>query len=95
MEPTVYFVIPCYNEEAVLPETTRRLTEKLNAMRDTGLIGESSRILYVDDGSKDKTWLLISQFNRENSWVEGGKAQPQPGPPERPALRPDVRHEPL
>ena len=73
MEPTVYFVIPCYNEEAVLPETTRRLTEKLNAMRDTGLIGESSRILYVDDGSKDKTWLLISQFNRENSWVEGVK----------------------
>ena len=73
MEPTVYFVIPCYNEEAVLPETTRRLTEKLNAMRDTGLIGESSRILYVDDGSKDKTWLLISQLNRENSWVEGVK----------------------
>ena len=73
MEPTVYFVIPCYNEEAVLPETTRRLTEKLNAMRDTGLIGENSRILYVDDGSKDKTWLLISQFNRENSWVEGVK----------------------
>ena len=73
MEPTVYFVIPCYNEEAVLPETTRRLTEKLNAMRDTGLIGESSRILYVDDGSKDKTWQLISQFNRENSWVEGVK----------------------
>ena len=73
MEPTVYFVIPCYNEEAVLPETTRRLTEKLNAMRDTGLIGESSRILYVDDGSKDKTWLLISQFNRGNSWVEGVK----------------------
>ena len=73
MDPTVYFVIPCYNEEAVLPETTRRLTEKLNAMRDTGLIGESSRILYVDDGSKDKTWLLISQFNRENSWVEGVK----------------------
>ena len=73
MEPTVYFVIPCYNEEAVLRETTRRLTEKLNAMRDTGLIGESSRILYVDDGSKDKTWLLISQFNRENSWVEGVK----------------------
>ncbi len=33
MEPTVYFVIPCYNEEAVLPETTRRMTDKLNAMR--------------------------------------------------------------
>ena len=73
MEPTVYFVIPCYNEEAVLPETTRRLTEKLNAMRGAGLIGQKSRILYVDDGSRDKTWQLISQFNRENPWVEGVK----------------------
>ena len=73
MEPTVYFVIPCYNEEAVLPETTRRLTEKLSAMRGAGLIGEKSRILYVDDGSKDKTWELISRFNGENPWVEGVK----------------------
>ena len=47
MEATVYFVIPCYNEEAVLPETTRRMTDKLNAMRAAGLIGEKSRILYV------------------------------------------------
>lgn len=38
MEATVYFVIPCYNEEAVLPETTRRMTDKLNAMRAAGLI---------------------------------------------------------
>lgn len=73
MEATVYFVIPCYNEEAVLPETTRRMTDKLNAMRAAGLIGEKSRILYVDDGSKDKTWELVSQFNRENPWVEGVK----------------------
>ena len=73
MEPTVYFVIPCYNEEAVLPETCRRLTEKLSAMEQAGLIGKTSRILFVDDGSKDKTWELISQFNRENPWVEGVK----------------------
>lgn len=73
MEVTVYFVIPCYNEEAVLPETTRRMTDKLNAMRAAGLIGEKSRILYVDDGSKDRTWELVSQFNRENPWVEGVK----------------------
>lgn len=73
MEATVYFVIPCYNEEAVLPETTRRMTDKLNAMRAAGLIGEKSRILYVDDGSKDRTWELVSQFNRENPWVEGIK----------------------
>ena len=73
MEATVYFVIPCYNEEAVLPDTTRRMTDKLNAMRAAGLIGEKSRILYVDDGSKDRTWELVSQFNRENPWVEGVK----------------------
>ena len=73
MEPIVYFIIPCYNEEAVLPETTRRLTEKLNSMVSTGLINKESRVLYVDDGSKDKTWELISQFNRENPWVEGVK----------------------
>ncbi len=73
MEATVYFVIPCYNEEAVLPETTRRMTDKLNAMRAAGLIGEKSRILYVDDGSKDRTWELVSQFNREKPWVEGVK----------------------
>lgn len=73
MEPIVYFIIPCYNEEAVLPETTRRLTEKLNSMENAGLINKESRVLYVDDGSKDKTWELISRFNRENPWVEGVK----------------------
>ena len=73
MEPTSYFVIRGYNEEAVLPETSHRLTRKLEAMRANGLIGEASRMLFVDDGSKDKTWELISQYNRENPWVEGVK----------------------
>ena len=73
MEPTVYFVIPCYNEEAVLPETCSRLTEKLDSMREKALIGPGSRILFVDDGSKDKTGELIAQYNRENPWVEGVK----------------------
>lgn len=73
MEPTVYFVIPCYNEEAVLPETCYRLTEKLESMLGKKLIGKKSRILFVDDGSKDKTWELIAQYNRENPWVEGVK----------------------
>ena len=52
-------------------------------------------MLLVDDGSKDKTWQLISQFNRENPYVEGGEAGPQPGPPERPALRADDRQGPV
>ena len=71
--PTVYFVIPCYNEEEVLAETTTRLTEKMVQMYRAGLADEKSRILYVDDGSKDKTWELITKFHEENPLVEGLK----------------------
>ena len=71
MEPTIYFVIPCYNEEAVLPETTRRLTEKLEAMRQAGLLGPDSRILYVNDGSKDKTWEIIQELSRKDRHFMG------------------------
>lgn len=73
MTPTVYFVIPCYNEEEVLPETVRRLTDKLRSMQAAGLAGEKSRMLLVDDGSKDKSWELISRFHEENPFVEGVK----------------------
>ena len=73
MTPTVYFVIPCYNEEEVLPETVGRLTQKLDAMRAAGLANEHSRMLLVDDGSKDRTWELIARLNSENPYVEGVK----------------------
>lgn len=73
MNPTVYFVIPCYNEEEVLPETVRRLTEKLDSMRENGLAGDMSRMLLVDDGSRDRTWEIISRLNEENPYVEGVK----------------------
>lgn len=72
-KPVVYFVIPCYNEEEVLPETVKRLTAKLNQMRKDGLAGDTSRMLLVDDGSKDKTWALISAYHKENPYVEGVK----------------------
>ena len=71
--PILYVVLPCYNEEAVLPETTRRLTEKLSSMISSGVCDEKSRILYVDDGSKDKTWELIEKFHGENHLVCGVK----------------------
>lgn len=71
--PVVYLVIPCYNEEAVLPETNRRLTEKMRTMMQTGLADEKSRILYVDDGSRDKTWQLIEEYHRADSLVRGVK----------------------
>lgn len=72
-KPVVYFVIPCYNEEEVLPETVKRLTVKLDQMRKDGLAGDTSRMLLVDDGSKDKTWALISAYHKENPYVEGVK----------------------
>lgn len=71
--PILYVVLPCYNEEAVLPETTKRLTEKLTDMINKGVCDEKSRILYVDDGSKDKTWELIEKFHGENHLVSGVK----------------------
>lgn len=73
MVPVLYLVIPCYNEESVLPETVRRLTEKLDSMCTSDLISHESKMLLVDDGSKDKTWELISQYNKENMYVEGVK----------------------
>lgn len=67
----LYLVIPCYNEEEVLPETTRRLTEKLTGMIEARLIAPESKIVYVNDGSKDNTWPLICRFHKENPLVRG------------------------
>ena len=69
--PTVYLVVPCYNEEEVLPETVRRLTEQLLSMREQGLADENSRMLLVDDGSRDQTWALIEGFSRERTLIIG------------------------
>jgi glycosyltransferase involved in cell wall biosynthesis len=71
--PTVYFVIPCYNEEAVLPETVKELTKVLEGMEEHGLADQKSRMLFVDDGSRDKTWELISKYHEGNHWVSGLK----------------------
>ena len=70
---TLYIVVPCYNEEEVLHETTKRLTDKLNRMIKNKLISDKSKILYINDGSKDKTWELIEELNRKNNYVEGVK----------------------
>lgn len=52
----LYLVIPCYNEEAVLHETARQLMKKMKAMIERNMISEESKIMFVNDGSKDKTW---------------------------------------
>ena len=67
----IYLVIPCYNEELVLPETVKRLTAKLNSMIASGLASPESRMLLVNDGSKDRTWELISGYSKENRLVAG------------------------
>ena len=58
-------VIPCYNEEAVLNETTKRLNEKFQTLIKNKVISKKSKVLYVNDGSKDKTWELILKYAQE------------------------------
>ncbi len=70
---TLYLIIPCYNEEEVLPETSRRLTEKLNALIGAGKISDRSRMVFVDDGSKDRTWEMIEELHRTNPLIDGIK----------------------
>lgn len=69
----LYVVVPCYNEAAVLPETTRRLGEKLHAMMAAGSISADSRVLFVDDGSRDRTWELIEQAHAQDELFTGAK----------------------
>ena len=70
---TLFLVVPCYNEEAVLPETNRILKEKMTALMEAGRIRKDSRILYVDDGSRDRTWEIISACHAEDALVSGLK----------------------
>lgn len=71
MNDTLYLVVPCYNEEAVLPETARQLESALQSLIDSGRCGASSRILFVNDGSKDRTWALIEELHRTQPHVCG------------------------
>lgn len=69
----LYLVIPCYNEEKVLPETSKQLLEKLNYLISNEKISPESRIVFIDDGSKDKTWEMISQLHMKNKFFQGIK----------------------
>ena len=73
MAAVVYFVVPCYNEEEVLPEASKRLIAKLEDLMEKELASEESRILFVDDGSKDKTWELIAGLHESTPYVCGLK----------------------
>jgi len=71
MGDILYIVVPCYNEEEVLPETARRLKEKLTALTAAGKIAPESRVLLVNDGSKDKTWEIIRSIHAEDPRFSG------------------------
>jgi polyisoprenyl-phosphate glycosyltransferase len=66
-------VIPCYNEEEVLPETIKRLRCLIDDLTNTGLIDPDSELILVDDGSRDQTWNVIRAFNKEDKRVKGLK----------------------
>ena len=69
---TLAIVVPCYNEEAVLDETTRQLSEVLDALETEKHIAQG-RIIYVDDGSSDDTWNIVKQLSEDNSRIMGVK----------------------
>lgn len=71
MHNVLYIVVPCYNEEEVLELTTERLTEKMESLITDGIIDKNSRIMYVNDGSKDSTWSIIKKLNEQNQYVVG------------------------
>lgn len=67
----LYIVVPCYNEEDVLLETTKRLNEKISFLIQNGKISSRSKVMYIDDGSSDNTWSMIKKFNKENFLFTG------------------------
>lgn len=67
----LFCVIPCYNEQEVLPETSKRLKEKFLGLIKDGKISEDSRILFVNDGSKDNTWKMIRELHAQDPLFQG------------------------
>ena len=66
MTPILYIVIPCYNEQAVLPVTAPLFLEKIKSLAAAGKISEESRVLFVNDGSRDDTWKIIKGLSKED-----------------------------
>ncbi|AWI13989.1 glycosyltransferase [Caldibacillus thermoamylovorans] len=71
--PMLTIIVPCFNEEEVLPETIKQLTGLMNELCEEKLIGKHSRILFVDDGSTDRTWMMIAMESVRNQFVTGIK----------------------
>ncbi len=69
--PILYIVVPCYNEEEVLHETTKQLKAKLEKLIKDKKINQDSRVMYVNDGSKDKTWEIIKEIHEKEKLFTG------------------------
>ena len=70
-EEILYVVVPCYNEEEVLEETTKQLKVKMEKLVKDKIVSEKSRVMYVNDGSKDKTWDLIQKISKREKYFTG------------------------
>lgn len=70
---TLYLVVPCYNEQEVLPESSKRFLQKLHSLMQSGRISDESRVLFVDDGSKDTTWQQIEDYHASDRHILGLK----------------------
>ncbi|MBT2681025.1 glycosyltransferase family 2 protein [Bacillus sp. ISL-35] len=77
--PILSIIVPCYNEEEVLEETIEQLTAKLEQMISENLVSKNSKILFVDDGSKDNTWHLIYKASLRNELIKGLKLSKNAG----------------
>ncbi len=71
MMKTLYIIIPCYNEEKVLPITAPMFLKKILQLNQEGLISNESRVMFIDDGSKDDTWKIISGLAKEDKHFTG------------------------
>ena len=71
-KPIIVIIIPCYNEWIVLPETTKRLSDKLRQLISEQIIDEKSTLLFIDDGSTDNTWGLVEKYHSENPLLFSG-----------------------
>ena len=69
----LYMAIPCYNEEEVLHETAKRLEEKYYELKKNGKISDKSRVVFIDDGSRDRTWEIIEEIHEQNEMFSGIK----------------------
>ena len=73
MGDTLYIVVPCYNEEEVLPTAAQRLGEKIEALAASGIVSGESKVVFVDDGSRDGTWGIIEQLAAQGCLFAGVK----------------------